>query len=151
MDLGRSLINESIDRIEHREPLCVESETSVRRVFRLMRDRNRGSVFVCRDGVLIGIFTEHDAVRLMAAQADLDGPIQQVMTRDPVTLRPDEKVATAVASMSSHGYRHLPVVDAEGRPVGKIDVVDMIHWLVEHLPEPVASSALSEKTAHRPI
>jgi CBS domain-containing membrane protein len=48
-----------------------------------------------------------------------------LMTRDPVTLRPDHPVAQALSEMCAGGFRHLPVVDAEQRMVGLISDRDL--------------------------
>ena len=137
MDLQSNLTTETVDQLRPRDPLCVEPRTTVRAAFDLLRENARGSVCICRDGVLLGIFTERDALRLMAAGASLDGPIEAVMTSDPVTVGPNDTVATAVRKMSEGGYRRLPVVDAAGRPVGKINVSQVLHYLVEHFPKSV--------------
>jgi CBS domain-containing protein len=97
----------------------------------------RGAVLVCRDGLLVGIFTERDALRLLASGGNLDSPIETLMTRNPVTVRETDSVGTAIGKMSINRYRRVPVVDSEGRPTGLLDVSGVIHWLVDHFPSAV--------------
>lgn len=137
MDLELNLTTETIEQLRPRDPLCVEPQTSVRDVFALLQEHARGSVCVCRDGVLLGIFTERDALRLMAQGASLDVAVERAMTPRPVTVRLGDTVATAVRKMSQGGYRRLPVVDESGRPVGKINVSQVLRYLVEHFPKSV--------------
>ncbi|MEX0637740.1 MAG: CBS domain-containing protein [Burkholderiales bacterium] len=107
--------------IEPRKLVVAAPRTSVAEAARLMRESHVGAVLVVEGERLVGIFTERDAVfRVMAAGGDpaattLDG----VMTRDPVTVAPDETFGYALLLMHEHGFRHVPVVD-DGRPVGVI-------------------------------
>jgi CBS domain-containing protein len=92
---------------------------------------------VCRDMKLLGIFTERDALRLLADGANLDQPVAAVMVRDPVTLRTDETVGKAIGLMAAGGCRRLPVVDAHGRVTGVLKVSGILRYLVEHFPKTV--------------
>ena len=79
-------------------------------------------------GELTGLFTDGDLARLLArrGEGELDGPVSAVMTRDPVTVPPDASADDAVALLRSRKLSELPVVDAAGRPVGVVDVTDLI-------------------------
>jgi CBS domain-containing protein len=114
-------------------PLCVDPTTPIRAALDLMKEHLRGSVLVCRDDSLVGIFTERDALRLMARDGRLDDPIESVMSH-PVALVTSDSMGTAIAKMSKGGYRRLPVVDADGRPQGVLKVTGILHYLVEHFP-----------------
>ena len=78
-------------------------------------------------GALAGIFTDSDLRRLVRRdRAALDRPIAEAMTEDPRTL-PDSALARdAVAMIREHRQDEIPVVDAHGKPVGMLDVQDLI-------------------------
>lgn len=143
MDVELNLTTETVDQLRVVKPICVELGTSVRQVFQTLKDRAVGSVLICRDGALAGIFTERDALRLMAqgagpaATSVFDGPIDRVMAPNPVTVQAKDTVATAIKKMSSGGYRRLPIVDSEGRPTGLVNVAGIVHYLVAHFPKAV--------------
>lgn len=118
-------------------PLCVEPHVSLREVFSYLKKHRAGGVIVCRDGVLAGIFTERDALKLMASGANLDGTIESAMVANPVTIKSSAPLASAIRSMSVGGYRRLPVVDEHNRPVGMVNVADIVHYLCEHFPQAV--------------
>jgi CBS domain-containing protein len=59
------------------------------------------------------------------------------MTPDPVCVHPKDPIRLAVRRMEQGGYRHLPVVDESGRPVGVLSVKRIVHFLVEHFPATV--------------
>ena len=60
--------------------------------------------------------------------------VAEVMTPNPVTVQPKESVSIALQRMEEGGYRHLPVIDEAGRPVGVLSVKRIVHYLVEHFP-----------------
>lgn len=115
-------------------PLVVSPKTSIHDVFQLMREQNRGAVLICDGDKLVGIFTERDALRLMADLANLDVPIQQAMVPNPASLAPDATVGRAIKVMARGGYRQLPIVDTSGKPLGILKVSGILHYLVQHFP-----------------
>ena len=137
MDIQLNLQSETVDQASPAEPLSVGPETSVRDVLALLKERQVGSLLICRDGVLEGIFTERDALRLMAQNADLNVAIETVMVSGPVTCRTGTTVAAAIQQMSSGGYRRLPIVDENERPIGVIKTSGIVRYLVEHFPSTV--------------
>jgi CBS domain-containing protein len=54
-----------------------------------------------------------------------------------VTILSSDTVGVAIAKMSSGGYRRLPLVDEENRPVGMLKVSGILRFLVEHFPKMV--------------
>ena len=120
------------------EPLVTAPTASVRDAIAVMRERRRGSVLICDEDHLLGIFTERDLLRrVLNREESLSVPIERFMTREPVTIAPDETIAEAVRRMHRGGYRRLPVVDASGRPVGIAAVQAIVRYLVEHFPAAV--------------
>jgi CBS domain-containing protein len=108
-------------------------------VERMLAHRQAGVLVVDADGRLIGIFTERDVLTRVVGQARdaRRTALGEVMTRDPEALRPGDRVAYAVHSMSVAGYRTVPLVDVAGRPLGVVTVSDVIRWLAGLFPEAV--------------
>jgi CBS domain-containing protein len=100
-----------------------------------MRQEEVGCLLVVSGSRLIGIFTERDLMRrVLATRAPLDRPIVDFMTPNPVCLHPKDPIGLAVRRMEEGGYRHLPVVDEAGHPVGVLSVKRIVHYLAEHFP-----------------
>src|SRR5207237_8513538 len=77
------------------------------------------SVAVMSDGRLVGIITERDLVRVIADGVNpKQATAEVIMTPDAATGTGDEDVSVAALRMMSLGIRHLPVVDAQAKPVG---------------------------------
>ena len=128
------LNSETVAQVHTEDPPCLAPSNTVRDAFRLLKEKKTGALLVCQDDVLVGIFTERDALKLMADEADLDVTIDQVMTANPVSLSVQDTVGKAIARMSYGGYRRLPIVDDEGRTKGFVRVSRILHFLVEHFP-----------------
>ena len=82
---------------------------------------------VDEQGKLTGIFTDGDLRRLVeAGQVDFDRPVSSAMGHGPRTIDPDELVSTAVELLRARQIDQVPVVDEMGRPVGLLDVQDLL-------------------------
>ena len=93
--------------------------------------RTGATMLVDAEGRLSGIFTDSDLARLFEHRRDheLDGPIGQVMTHDPLRVQAGSMMVDAVALMAGRKISELPVVDLDGKPVGLIDVTDVVALL----------------------
>jgi len=78
-------------------------------------------------GELTGIFTDGDLRRLILRDpGELRRPIGEVMTPGPRTLPDDALVRDAVRTVREHRQDEIPVVDRDGKPIGILDVQDLI-------------------------
>ena len=105
-----------------------------------MRAAHIGSVLVTGDGgLLVGIFTERDALnRLALGEKDPKKThLRELMHPHPETLTPDDEIGYALRLMSHGGYRRVPLVDREGRPVGVISVRDIVDFIADHFPDDI--------------
>jgi len=92
--------------------LTVAPEDTLGEVAERMTAKNVGAVIVKDHGRLIGILTERDMLRAMAARVHTsDARVRIFMTPDPITVAPDMDLDEASRIMLDNGFRHLPVVD----------------------------------------
>lgn len=115
---------------------------TVRQVFAESRwpGRRTGAIMIVDPhGKLRGIFTDSDLARLFESRRDkaLDGPIRDVMTKGPATVPLGSMLVDAVAIMAERKISELPVIDRDGKPVGMIDITDVVGLVPE---EPAAQS-----------
>ena len=110
--------------------LSVEPSTSLAEVARRMRIDDADSVAVMSSGKLVGIITERDLVRAIADGVDpRQAGADLVMTADPSTVNAEEDVSVVAMKMMRLGVRHLPVVNAEGKPVGLVSARNLVAML----------------------
>jgi arabinose-5-phosphate isomerase len=82
---------------------------------------------VDRQGKLVGIFTDGDLRRLVeSGRSDFSLPVGSVCGRKPKTVREDQQVREAAQILRLAKVDQVPVLDAEGRPVGLLDVQDLL-------------------------
>jgi arabinose-5-phosphate isomerase len=132
--LGRKLLRvEEIMRQgpELRKALATDT---VRSVFAGVRQSGRrtGAIMLLDNaGRLAGLFTDSDLARLIEARRDdaLDRPVSEVMTATPLTIPYGARVIEAVELLRRHKISELPVVNADGKPVGLLDVTDLIGFV----------------------
>jgi arabinose-5-phosphate isomerase len=129
--LGRKLLRvEDVMRTGNRIRRA-RSDESVRAVFiRLAGPRRRSGAVLIEDEEerLLGIFTDSDLARLFEKrrESDLDRPIGDVMTADPIRIHVGATLAEAVETLKAGKISELPVVDRGGHLVGLVDVTDLI-------------------------
>lgn len=112
---------------------------TVRAACCLMAEKKIGALLVVEADEIAGIFTERDALnKVLAGGLDPDSTLlESVMVGQPLTIRSDKPLAYALHMMADGGFRHVPVVDQDGSPVGMVssrdalgqDMVDLEHDL----------------------
>ena len=139
-EISGALLDDQIAILGPAEPICLPASASVQdAIERMLTRRQAGVLVVDGEGRLTGIFTERDVLTRVAGQGRdaRRTTLAEVMTRDPEALGVRDRVAYAVHSMSVAGYRTVPLVDAERRPIGVVTVSDVIRWLAGLFPEAV--------------
>ena len=94
--------------------------------------RRSGAIMLLEaDGRLAGLFTDSDLARLIERRSDaaLDRPISEVMIKSPTTVCSGERMTAALEILTERKFSELPVVDEQGKPVGMIDVTDVVGML----------------------
>jgi CBS domain-containing protein len=162
-----SLSTESVTTAYLESPLVVSSDATVGEVLQLLRTERTACVLVCgantqdqgnstgsvkkagqgktglgnsglgKSGLILGIFTERDALQWMATGQSLDLAISEAMSPSPVTLTDDATVGQAIQKMAEGGYRHLPILATNGTPIGMAAVHGIVQYLVDHFPETI--------------
>jgi CBS domain-containing protein len=139
--LRQLLTTSRVGQLAPKEVPVLRGEQTIADAVREMRSHSHGSTMICRDGKLIGIFTERDLMKHLAAGKALDDALSAVMTGKPRTVTLDDSLMTVIQLMDEGGYRRLPVVNSSGSPVGIVDVKSVVHFLVEHFPKAVYNQA----------
>jgi arabinose-5-phosphate isomerase len=127
--LGRKLLTHVRDVMRTGEeiPRVGEHATLADAVLEISRKRMGMTSVVDGAGRLVGLFTDGDLRRSLEHGVDIRStPIAEVMTRGPRAVRPEALAAEAVDVMESNRITQLPVVDAEARLVGALNIHDLL-------------------------
>ncbi len=116
------------DIIDGRPLISGTSDMTVRSACRLMAEKKIGALLVIDNNRIAGIFTERDALnKVLAGDLDPDATqVAQVMVSNPQTIRADKPLGYALQFMVDGGFRHVPVVDADGSPLGMVSARDAL-------------------------
>ena len=137
-EIKGAIFRESLGKVPRRPMLVVPATATVSEAMRLMNEAHVGCAIIVREGKLVGIFTERDVLRRVAGQIDpTRTTVDKVMTEDPDTLPATASIAFALNKMSVEGYRHIPLVDSDHRPVGVVAVRDIVAWMCGLFPSSV--------------
>ncbi len=133
----RSLLRDRVRSLlkEKKLPIAVPPSYPVGEALELMVAKGIGCVLVVEEGKLAGIFSERDALLKLNTEAPqlAARPVSEFMTPNPQSLEPNAKIAFAVHNMVLGGYRHLPVVDEEGRATSLISARDILTYLAKEI------------------
>ncbi len=104
----------TLNEVMRTEFITVAPEDTLGEVAEKMTALNVGSVIVKDFGTLIGILTERDLLKAMAARVhSSEARVRQFMTVDPVTATPEMDCEEAEQLMLDKGFRHLPIVEGD--------------------------------------
>ena len=137
------LLQEPLSILPSRRPLVLAISDTVTAAMRGMQRERRGCVLVTQDGTpqtkLTGIFTERDVLLRIVDRGRNPATLElgEVMTPDPESLPHNASIAWVLNKMAVGGFRHVPAVDEEGRPVFIVSVRDIVSFLVEFFPRDV--------------
>jgi CBS domain-containing protein len=106
-----------------RNVVTAKENISVEKVIQILYKKHVGSIIVVDDKKkCVGIFTERDAIRVVAQKIPLDTPLSKVMTKHVVTIRGDATLEETRRLVVTSKIRHLPVVDKQGTLLGVFSV-----------------------------
>jgi CBS domain-containing protein len=110
--------------------LQVEPELSLAEAAKRIDERRVGAALVLDAGRLVGILTERDVLRAVAAGRVEGTTVDDWMTHHPETIEPSDTTGHAAALMIHGGFRHLPVVDG-GKAVGIVSIRDLMRVVLD--------------------
>ena len=105
---------------------------------RLMDEKNVGALPVVDHGTLVGIVSERDYTRkvIVKGRSSKDTPVSDIMTKELLTVNPENSVAECMQIMTEKRVRHLPVLEGT-KLVGILSIGDVVNWLMSALKEMV--------------
>lgn len=107
-------------------PLSTAPEISVQEAAVQMSTRNVGAILLVKNDKLVGIFSERDVMKKVVAAGlnPATTTVASVMVEHVETITADRPLAEALHMMREGGFRHVPVLDAQNRPIGIVSSRD---------------------------
>jgi CBS domain-containing protein len=124
------LVNMPLSSVQHHGALTIAPTATAVDAVRQMQEAGAGCLIVEDDAGIRGILSERDLVmKLDGARIDAV-TVAELMTPDPVVLRPDDSIAVAINKMAVGGFRHIPLVE-NGRATGIVSARDVFRHILE--------------------
>lgn len=111
----------------------VTPDTSVFDALAMMALHDIGAVLVTDTGELLGIFTERDYARkiVLKGLSSRDVKVGEMMTTSVQTIRPSDQIMSVMNTMTNKRFRHLPVLDNDGKLIGIITIGDVVKAVIQ--------------------
>jgi CBS domain-containing protein len=124
----------TVQHILNGKPLQVFSVTassSVLEALHLMMEKNISALLIIEDHQLLGIFTERDYARkiVLHGKSSAETSIKEVMTAEPITVKPADTIDLCMEIMTEKHIRHLPVA-SEGQVLGMVSIGDVVKFII---------------------
>ena len=124
---GSAILKTHVRDLVTREPVAVTTGATVREAAQVMAAQGVSALLVMDGERLAGILTDRDLrTRVLATAMDPGVAVSEVMTHEPVTADRDALAFEVLLEMVARHIHHLPVVDAQDRPVGLVTTTDLL-------------------------
>ena len=137
--LDSSTFTKPIKNLRVKKPLTLVRDRTVQDAVTLLNQKRGSCLLITDKNKLVGILTERDIIRkALGKEKDLSKmKVQDIMTPDPQALQPDDSIAFIMNAMHVGGYRHVPIVDEQNRPIATVSVRDILGFIAEQFTEEV--------------
>ena len=112
--------------------ISIEPTSMVYEALEIMNSNNISAILITENDVLVGIFTERDYARkvVLKGKSSKEVAINEVMTRSPIVINPEQTLEHCMQVMTEKHIRHLPVV-VNGKLTGMVSIGDVVKFIIE--------------------
>lgn len=110
----------------------VTGETPVFDALTILMDKNISALMVIENEILTGIFTERDYARkvILQGKSSRSALIKEVMTENPITVKPSDTIDYCMMLMTNQHIRHLPVLQ-DFKVIAMLSIGDIVKFIIE--------------------
>jgi CBS domain-containing protein len=123
------LVDIPLADLSHHKPLTIAPSATAADAVRQMQQAGAGCLIVEEGGHVRGILSERDLVMKLTDGNLAATTVADLMTADPVVLRPDDSIAVAINKMAVGGFRHIPLV-VDGQATGIVSARDVFRHIL---------------------
>lgn len=136
MNIADTLHDRPVSEVDLSRYVSVTRDDTVADTIAAMSDAGRSIAFVMIDEQLAGVLTQRDVLmKILAESGVCERPVAELMTSDPVTMKPSDSVADGMAKMTEQWVRSIPVIDDDGTVLGNFSYYSVMHLVSELLSE----------------
>ena len=133
--------NDPLETLTQEKFIVLDENATLRETIDKIQQFHVGCVLLKKNGKLSGIFTERDIVqKVVGNRHDLEKEkVLTFMTKSPDALHLKDPIAFALNKMIAGGYRHIPIINFDNKPIGVIAMQDIINHLGDHFFEDIVN------------
>jgi len=135
--ISSELFYKPICELELSPAPTIEEDKTVQNALDIMIDKKVNCLAIVKSDKLVGILSEQDLVR--KAFGESDKKVKEIMTKDPVCLICTDMMAYVFHNMQEGGFRHIPIVDENNKPLHMVSAHDAISYILEYFPEEISN------------
>lgn len=111
--------------------LVASPDDSIEKIVKIFQEQKKNCVLVYKNKKMVGILSNRDILWKVAGKhKDLSKvKVREVMTPNPEFVKADDPIAFAVNKMAMGGFRHVPVLQEDGKPLSIILIKDVLGYL----------------------
>jgi len=139
-NLGKGITpTDSIKNLLGNQFIVLNEKVTLRKAIDAIQKQHVGCILLENNNKLSGIFTERDIVqKIVGNRQDLDKEyVNDYMTLKPDVLHQNDAIGFALNKMIEGGYRHIPIINESGAPIGVISMQDIINHLGDYFYEDI--------------
>ncbi len=117
----------------------ITSDYTVYDALKVMGEKNIGALLFIENQQLVGIISERDYARkiILKGKSSQDTLVKEIMTKEVISVLPDDKIDKCMELMSEKHIRHLPVMQ-DGIVTGIISITDVVKAIIESQKETIS-------------
>ena len=119
----------NVNQIVTRPLITIAAGSTVLDAAKLMVEKNIGLLVIVQgleSTKLVGVISERDIIKTVASGGALSVPVDNVCTKQVVTVQGSSDVAEAAKAMNKNRIRHVVVVDDRDSPIGVVSMRDLV-------------------------
>ncbi|MBT3583885.1 MAG: CBS domain-containing protein [Halobacteriovoraceae bacterium] len=135
-EIDISKFEKKLSDLNLNKPIAIAPDDKLLDVLAIMQKNRIGSLMVTEGDKLVGILSERDLLLRVVGVVDnwRESTAGEVMTVNPMGLRSDERVLSCLKIMAKKEFRHLPVLDEQGKLSHVLSINDILHFVVDLFP-----------------
>ncbi|CAN5807513.1 hypothetical protein BH24CHL5_BH24CHL5_01580 [soil metagenome] len=126
------MVGRPLSSLQPEAPITIAPNASAAEAIQLMNDNSTGCLIVVDSSGVRGILSERDLLLKLDGSPLDRARVAELMTPDPVVLRPGDSIAVAIHKMAVGGFRHIPLVE-DGQATGLISAGQVFRFILDQI------------------
>ncbi len=139
--LDSNTFKRPIEDMNFPKPICLDVSSTLGEAIDIMQSKSFGSILITKDDIIEGILTERDILLKVIGKDEnwRSANICEYMTHNPLCLQKGDEIAYVLNNMHVGGYRHVPIIDKDRKPIGIVSIKDITSFILDHFNEEVTN------------